>query len=73
MRTISVDQPDWVCDDCGVMWGNWWNGECYSGPKQHCATYHYGECGVCNKESAVTEARDFGYLRDGWVSTYRLP
>lgn len=64
---MNTDQPEWVCDDCGVKWGNWWNGECYSGPKNHCATYHYDICNVCNKERAVTETRDFGYLMEGWM------
>jgi len=66
MRSINVEQPDWVCDDCGVKWGNVWDGETYSGPRLHCATYHEGECDVCHKERPVTEARDYGYLRTGW-------
>jgi len=34
------------------------------GPEQHCATFHHGKCGVCGTTNiAVTEPRDYGYLR----------
>lgn len=59
-------QPDWVCDECGQKWGRWWDGPIYTGPSTHYATYHSGLCGVCNEEKTVTEARDYGYLRQGW-------
>jgi hypothetical protein len=63
---IAQLQPDWVCRDCGEKWGRWWDGPVYSGPSCHCATFHENACGVCGETKAVTEARDYGYLRDGW-------
>lgn len=64
---VSADQPDWVCRDCGHQWGLWWDSTGkYKGPVKHCATYHKGKCGVCNQKKTVTEARDYGYLKEGW-------
>lgn len=59
-------QPDWVCRDCGGKWGLWWDDGYYYGPPTHCATFHQDQCGVCGKTTGVTEARDYGYLREGW-------
>jgi hypothetical protein len=63
---IADIQPDWVCHDCGQKWGAWWEGPVYTGPSPHCATFHEGNCNVCGEVKVVTEARDFGYLRQGW-------
>lgn len=65
-RPLDKDQPNWVCRDCGGKWGLWWKDGKYAGPIHHCATYHKGRCGVCNKTTGVTEARDYGYLIEGW-------
>lgn len=65
-KMISRQQPDWVCRDCGHQWGLWWDDGKYKGPARHCATFHNGKCGVCNAETGVTEARDYGYLAVGW-------
>jgi len=65
-KQLVKDQPDWVCDDCGQTYSNWFAGPEYSGPSKHCATYHEGSCDVCGKTKSVTEARDFGYLKNGW-------
>ena len=32
-------------------------------PKGHLPTWHVGECFICEKSVAVTEARDFGITR----------
>lgn len=55
------DQPAWVCNDCGRKYGQ----RIY---ETHISTWHMDTCGVCGRHAAVTEARDFGYLRDGWQS-----
>jgi hypothetical protein len=65
-KLVDLLQPDWVCTDCGRQWGLWWDGGEYAGPATHCATFHSGKCGVCNAKKAVTEARDYGYLKEGW-------
>jgi hypothetical protein len=52
-----TDQPVWVCADCGIEHGN---------SEPQFATWHMGTCGVCGDRVAVTEARDFGYLRPSW-------
>lgn len=55
-------QIDWVCNDCGVKYGKWYQPGGVL-PEVHCATYHINTCDVCNaKDVAVTEPRDFGYL-----------
>ena len=55
-------QIDWVCNDCGVKYGRWYQPGAIA-PKQHCATYHFDTCDVCGtSDVAVTEPRDFGYL-----------
>lgn len=65
-KPIDHKQPAWVCRDCGGTWGLWWDKGTYLGPPRHCATFHKGICGVCNKEAGVTEPRDYGYLAEGW-------
>jgi hypothetical protein len=62
-----TDQPVWTCADCGIEHGN--------GEPQF-ATWHMGTCGVCGCRRAVTEPRDYGYLRPSWrvnVGTGRPP
>lgn len=52
------DYPSWICGDCGDLLG-----------RRKCneyATWHLGTCGVCKKETMVTEPRDFGHLTSGW-------
>lgn len=59
-KRIAVQtQPDWVCIDCGKEFG-------WGMPEGHTATFHHGLCGVCAKHKAVTQPRDFGYLRPEW-------
>ena len=56
--------PVWVCAECalGVL-----NEEEKTNLKDHLSTFHTGICGVCNKEKAVTEPRDFNYpIFDGY-------
>ena len=61
----SVPYPDWICEICGVKYGRWYSSGHYTGPEVHCATYHVGQCGVCDeKHTMVTEPRDFGYFLD---------
>lgn len=66
----EAKQPDWVCRDCGGKWGLWWDDGYYYGPPAHCATFHEDKCGVCGKTTGVTQARDYGYLREGWQKEF---
>jgi len=60
---MKLSDAVWVCHECGVKHGGWYQGDGYVGPSKHCATYHEGTCDVCgNKDVAVTEPRDYGYL-----------
>lgn len=46
--------PEWICDGCGTKRAGW--------PKtKHISTYHTGVCEVCEKNTTVTEPRDWGY------------
>jgi hypothetical protein len=53
----------WVCHECGMKYGRWYQGRVYSGPPKHRATYHMGKCEVCDLINVpVTEPRDYGQL-----------
>lgn len=60
---MSKQYPDWICIDCGEKHGK--------GPGNDCCTMHMGVCGVCGKDAAVTEPRDFGHLKEGWNDDHR--
>ena len=60
---MSANIIDWVCYDCGVNYGKWYQGGTYRGPAQWMATHHIGTCELCGaKDVSVTEARDYGGL-----------
>lgn len=68
---MKAEYPTWICDDCGVRWGAWYQAGAVA-PRLHCATYHYGTCNLCGtKETPVTEPRDYGHLIEGWDQTTR--
>jgi uncharacterized protein (DUF983 family) len=62
MTTAKLDQrllkAYQCCDACGETYGTSSGG---------CSTYWHGVCDVCGLEMAVTETRDWGYLRRGIV------
>jgi hypothetical protein len=67
-KESAVNQPDWVCNDCGREFGLLYQPEMVTkdtGTMRY-STYHSGTCGVCKEYKAVTEPRDFGYLLDTW-------
>lgn len=51
--------PSEVCFDCGEKHGRGMS-------KDHICTTYPGTCGVCGKETTVTEPRDFGHLNEPW-------
>lgn len=46
------EYPTWVCMECAENAGKELRGP---------ATFHVDTCGVCGKEKAVSEPRDFNY------------
>lgn len=54
--------PQWICSACGIKHG-----------KSECglSTWHQDTCGVCKKETQVTEPRDFGHLKNTWKDELR--
>ena len=61
-HAIDKDQPAWICGPCGTLYGRRAAG---------ISTWHDGDrCGVCSRELATTEPRDFGYLRAGWKAHF---
>lgn len=59
--------PQWVCHDCGVKYGKWYDNGSYIGPEAHRATYHVNACDVCGTNPVpVTEPRDYGHLNQEW-------
>lgn len=55
----TSNYPAWICQDCGMRWGNQVAGG-------RVVTWHPGRCGICQQETAVTEPRDFGHLNQEW-------
>lgn len=45
-----------VCHSCGVQYGTYSSGT---------STMWNGKCDVCNKQTTITESRDYGYLNRG--------
>jgi len=63
--------PDWICHECGVAYGGWYKKGVYVGPGNHYATMHQGDCELCGATNvAVTEPRDYGYLRASWKAEF---
>jgi len=55
----------WVCHDCGVKHGKWYQDGEYVGPPNYYSTMHYDTCDVCGAHDVIcTEPRDYGYLRE---------
>lgn len=56
-----ISNPEWVCADCGKLYGRRPVG---------LATFHIDTCGVCGQKKAVTQPRDYGYLKTGWQDLF---
>jgi len=52
----APDDVQWICAPCGAR-------HCNGMRDEHIATWHIGRCDICADETAVTEPRDFGYLK----------
>jgi hypothetical protein len=63
------NRPSWICDDCGQLYGKWYQGN-YTGPAKHYATYHVGNCDICSARRPVTEPRDYGHVVKDWKIRY---
>lgn len=49
-----MDYANWICSECGHLYGEY--------PKGHISSWHTGECDWCHKiDIPVTEPRDFKY------------
>lgn len=56
---LADEQPDNVCFDCGDKWGSHpMNGESHR--------VWIDQCDVCLKLTAVADASEYGYLKEGW-------
>ncbi len=49
----------WICQSCGEKYCN--------GPQFSVSTWHMDTCDICGEETACTEPRDFGYLRNEFM------
>ncbi len=52
----APDDVQWICAPCGAQ-------HCNGMRDGHIATWYVGRCDICADETAVTEPRDFGYLK----------
>jgi hypothetical protein len=51
----TKEYPNWACQECGKKHG---------GKQKEVSCWHYGKCGVCEKNKNVTEPRDFGHFKN---------
>lgn len=59
--------PQWICDDCGRLYGVWYNGKQYIGPSCYFVYQRLGNCDICKGEDlVVAEPRDYGHLCANW-------
>ncbi|MBU0846946.1 hypothetical protein KKH23_07110 [Patescibacteria group bacterium] len=56
MKKKQFIEPAWICFECAQRRGA-------RIPEGHAYTVHVDICGICEKEKAVTEPRDFGITR----------
>ena len=53
-KNIKNRKGDYIChkcaDECGGVW-----------PEGHCATFHTGICGICQKEKSLANVRDWNW------------
>ena len=56
----DTNYPGWICSRCGNRYGK-------GMPEGHRYTVHTGTCGICGVRAAVTEPRDYGHLKPGWL------
>jgi len=56
---LAQEQPDNVCTDCGKQWGQ-------ERPRHHDYRVWLDTCDVCNKLTAVCDASEYKYLKEGW-------
>jgi hypothetical protein len=56
---LAQEQPDDVCSECGYKWG-------VHRPKNHEYRIWVDRCNVCGDLRAVSDASEFGYLKEGW-------
>lgn len=57
---MTADYPSWICHTCGMKYGR-------NPMSERISTFHQGECELCGVIDSVTEPRDYGHLRDGWI------
>jgi hypothetical protein len=59
--------PQWICDDCGRRYGEWYKGKQYIGPTCYFMFQRLGNCDICEgEELVVAEPRDYGHLCANW-------
>lgn len=56
---LADNQPDNICHDCGVLWGN-------EKPKHHQCRTWIDTCDVCKQLRAIVDVSEWGYLKQGW-------
>jgi hypothetical protein len=57
---LANEQPDNVCLECGDKWGI----HRLKSSESHCVWVD--QCDVCLKLTAVADASEYGYMKDGW-------
>jgi hypothetical protein len=57
---LANEQPDNVCLDCGSKWGT----HKLKNTESH--RIWIDQCDVCLKLTAVADASEYGYMKEGW-------
>jgi hypothetical protein len=57
---LADEQPDNVCFECGKAWG--------THPLKSSENHRswIDQCDVCLKLTAVADASEYGYMKEGW-------
>ncbi len=57
---LANEQPDNVCLECGDKWG------VHRLKNSESHRVWVDQCDVCLKLTAVADASEYGYMKDGW-------
>jgi hypothetical protein len=57
---LANEQPDNVCLECGSKWGT------HSLKNSESHRIWIDQCDVCLKLTAVADASEYGYMKEGW-------
>ena len=64
---VSLAQPDWICNSCGVKYGAYFQGGNYPELNTSSDVLYKGTCEVCGNTDLLDKAENFGNLIESWL------